>query len=432
MPTRHRALLEALHAAAVDGVRPERAVTAALDAADVPADPVVLLALGKAAAPMCAAAVAWLAARGARPRAGLVVSPAPSAVPDPAIEVVPGDHPVPGDGSACAAAALARVIDAHAHGAEAWVLLSGGASALVGAPVEGVADADYRALFRMLLGAGVDIATMNALRKRVGRWGAGRLAEALAGLGARRIRVLAISDVPDDDPATIGSGPCAPDDPSASELRRRAESAGLWRSLPAGVRRYVELVEEGAAAETPKRGDAAFARVETAIVASNRQAVAGAAARAEAAGLDVVVAPEPLAGEAARAGERIAETLLQAERAGRHRCLIWGGETTVTLGAGSGRGGRCQELALAAAQVLARGPSRAALLAAGTDGRDGPTDAAGAVVDSATWVAILGAGRDPAVALASHDAYGALDAAGALLRTGLTGTNVADVVIGIV
>jgi hydroxypyruvate reductase len=116
----------------------------------------------------------------------------------------------------------------------------------------------------------------------------------------------------------------------------------------------------------------------------------------------------------------------------RGRCAIWGGETTVTLGpAPAGLGGRCQELALAAARSLAGAPSGLALLAAGTDGRDGPTDAAGAIVDGATWASIRAAGRSPDADLAGHDAYHALDAAGALFRTGLTGTNVMDVVIGV-
>jgi glycerate 2-kinase len=146
----------------------------------------------------------------------------------------------------------------------------------------------------------------------------------------------------------------------------------------------------------------------------------------------------PLAGEASAVGASVAAYLLQdcpdpaKPQPAEGRCHIWGGETTVTLGERPGLGGRCQELALAAARVLAGAPVGVALLAAGTDGRDGPTDAAGAIVDGSTWQSIAHSGRDPAADLAAHNAYPALDAAGALLRPGLTGTNVMDVVIGIV
>jgi glycerate 2-kinase len=174
------------------------------------------------------------------------------------------------------------------------------------------------------------------------------------------------------------------------------------------------------------------------LVASNRLALEAAATRADEFGLAPMVLPAPLAGEASTAGASVSALLLQhCGRPGFSQpCLIWGGETTVTLGAegpGARLGGRCQELALAAAHVLAAGNASpgATILAAGTDGRDGPTDAAGAIVDRSTWAGIEAAGRDPANDLAIHDAYHALDAVGALFRTGLTGTNVMDVVIGI-
>jgi glycerate-2-kinase len=180
--------------------------------------------------------------------------------------------------------------------------------------------------------------------------------------------------------------------------------------------------------------------VETRLIASNRLALEAAAARAGALGLAPQLMEPVLSGEAADAGRRIADTVLSyCQRSGSQPtaaapCLIWGGETTVTLGpVPTGLGGRSQELALAAAERLAAAPAGSAptLLAAGTDGRDGPTDAAGAVVDASTWATIRRAGRDPARDLAAHDAYLALDSAGALLRPGLTGTNVMDVVFGI-
>jgi glycerate-2-kinase len=212
--------------------------------------------------------------------------------------------------------------------------------------------------------------------------------------------------------------------------------------VPTSARDLVLSTAAGKTPETPKPGDEAFARVSLEVIASNRLALEAAARHAAAVGLTPEVAAEPLAGEAAAAGTRLAAFLLQhcgrgsipqPDSAGTaRRCFIWGGETTVTLGAGSpGLGGRCQELALAAARALDGAGLGVTLLAAGTDGRDGPTDAAGAIVDGSTWRAAQSAGRDPARDLAGHDAYRALDAAGALLRPGLTGTNVMDVVIGI-
>lgn len=150
---------------------------------------------------------------------------------------------------------------------------------------------------------------------------------------------------------------------------------------------------------------------------------------------DVHAVPEPLCGEAAEVGATVARTLLgwREPRADGPLCIVWGGEATVTLGDASGLGGRCQELALAAARALheAGGGDVVTILAAGTDGRDGPTDAAGALVHGGTWRAIGVAGIDPELSLQRHDAHGALDAVGALVRTGLTGTNVMDVVIGV-
>ena len=285
-------------------------------------------------------------------------------------------------------------------------------------------------MYHLLLGSGLDITAMNRIRKRFSRWGGGRLAQALA---PARVRVYLVSDVIGDDLASIGSGPCVPDPATASDVRQLLKSAGLWRQIPEAMRRQVSAVERGAIAETPKPGEQAFAPVTLELVASNRLAVEAAARRAAELGLAPLVAETPLAGEAREAGARVAAVLL--EHCGRsgisQSCLIWGGETTVTLGEAAGLGGRCQELALAAAQVLAGAPPEVALLAAGTDGRDGPTDAAGAIVDGTTWPGIAAAGRDPARDLKRHNAYPALDAAGALLRTGLTGTNVMDVVMGV-
>ena len=227
-----------------------------------------------------------------------------------------------------------------------------------------------------------------------------------------------------------------------SDLIARLERSGRWMLFDAVVRAHLERIACGEVPDTPKPGDPVFTNVRAQVIVSNRHAVEAAAARAREIGFDeVIISPTPLAGEASIAGVRLASELLArrklARGAYRSRCVLWGGETTVTLRAGPtpGLGGRSQELALAAARSLADAGETASgivLLAAGTDGRDGPTDAAGAIVDGLTWTAVGAAGRDPAADLAGHDAYHALNAASALLRTGYTGTNVMDVAFGLI
>lgn len=396
-----------------------------------------ILALGKAALPMARRAVEVVRRWGLHPAGGLMVPPEPGASPHPAITSVAGNHPEPGSGSRAAADALRQVAASVGPGDRVWVLLSGGTTSLIGAPVDGISPADLSAIYALLLGSGLDITAMNRIRKRFSRWGGGRLAQALA---PAEVRVYVVSDVIGDDLASIGSGPCVPDPSTASEVRRHLEEAELWDRIPGSARKQVAAAAAGEIPETPKPGDQAFARVTLELIASNRLAIEAAAKRAAELGLVPVLAETPIAGEASAAGASVAAGLLHncvqdpipQHEAGAGRCFIWGGETTVSLGPSpAGLGGRCQELALAAARTLAGAPEGVALLAAGTDGRDGPTDAAGAIVGGSTWSSIAAAGRDPARDLAAHDAYRALDAAGALLRPGLTGTNVMDVVIGI-
>ena len=455
------ALLRSLFDAAVAAAAPGPAVRRALERVDLhSARRIWILALGKAAQPMAAAAVEEMAAHGVAPYGGIMVPPAHVPPPHGTVLVFPGEHPVPGPGSLAAAEAIGAVAERAERGDLAIVLLSGGASSLAAAPVGSVEPRELVRLHELLLGSGLDITRMNIVRKRFSRWGAGRLAVALA---PARVLCLAVSDVPGDDPAAIGSGPCVPDPTTAPDVARVLREARLLAIVPESLCTHLSAVEQGVLPETPKPGDAAFERATVEIVGSNARALEGAITAARAAGLAVRTAPEALAGEAAERGASIARALLEepAWGGGKWELEVHGGETTVTLrDAGAGRraassaanrgangasgesgesgesgarplGGRSQELALAAARVLHEAGDRAegiVLLAAGTDGRDGPTDAAGAIVDRHTWSAIRAAGREPARDLARHDAHRALDAAGALLRTGATGTNVMDVV----
>ncbi|HJR64096.1 MAG TPA: DUF4147 domain-containing protein [Gemmatimonadaceae bacterium] len=432
-------MLAELYRAAVRAAAPGRALGQALQSIQIhPGARISIVSLGKAAHAMAAAAVAHLARQRCEPAGGIIVAPEASLPPHRGLESIAGDHPLPGARSLAAASRLGELAERVTGDDEIWVLLSGGATSLVAAPEGDLRPEDLRDLYSLLLGSGLDIVATNVARKRFSRWGAGRLAVAL---GAGRVRNFIISDVIGDDPAIIGSGPCVPDPTTAADVRSILTGGGLWTRLPAALRSHLAAVERDPSLETPKAGHAAFRRVQARVIASNRMALEAAVSRAAELGLEARLASATVAGEAADVGARLVALLLhyddpradlEGESPGR-KCLVWGGETTVTLGDRYGRGGRCQELALAASKALAahRAPPGVCLLAAGTDGRDGDTDAAGAIVDRTTWDAISRAGIDPEGALARHDSYAALDAAGALLRTGLTGTNVMDIMIGL-
>lgn len=435
-----RNILEGLFSAAVAAADPVVAVNAVLEKTQISAaGRLFLLALGKASPAMAEAALTWSRDRGKPMSGGVVISPHPVAHKHPPIiHYMTGDHPVPGDNSLHAADAVDKLSRELRNEDEVWVLLSGGTSSLIGAPVPGVAPDDFGQLFRLLLASGLDIRSMNLIRKRVSRWGAGRLALALS---PARVRVFAISDVADDDLATIGSGPCAPDPTSAAELRTMLGSRGLWQNLPGTICRYIDEVMSGLRGETPKFDDPRFSRVHSRVLANTLTAIEGAARRAREFNLPCSIEGQ-LNGDATERGAFLARHLVEAAARGQRGVFLWGGETTVTLDLPSDAperisrparprlGGRCQDLALSAAIRLgeAQVGDQITILAAGTDGRDGPTDAAGAVVDGTTATRV----GNPKDHLERHDAYPALNRADALLITGATGTNVRDLVIGLI
>ncbi len=408
-----------------------------------------LFALGKAAHPMAAAATATLQRSLLNITGGIVVAPEKGTPPCATVTCVQGDHPLPGRHSFTAAERIGQTAAGMRSGDIALVLVSGGVTSLIAAPLRGMSESDLGQLFELMLSAGLDIRQMNAVRKRFARWGAGRLALALA---PARTHVLIMSDVPGDDPADIGSGPCSPDAFTVKEVTEILQKTGVLQRIAPAMRDYLTSVTRGVTPETPKRTHPAFAHVSTRVIGSNRQALDAVRAYAAQHDMDAECVTAPLQGEAAACGTLVADALLARAREGRTGCMIWGGETTVQLApapAFTGRGspaplahegppsgGRCQELALAAARRLAQGSdaaaSRITLLAAGTDGRDGTTDAAGAFADAALWDSIRQGGRDPDVALQRHESHGVLGAAGALFPSRLTGTNVMDVVIGLV
>lgn len=375
--------------------------------------PCWIISVGKASHGMARAIVGWLADHDRAPAGGIVIGVEAMAPAHPALHVLVGDHPIPGAASEQAARAVADLIAAIPEHADVHVAISGGASALMAGPLPPLSMGDVRSTFESLVSSGLDIGEMNAVRKRVTRWSAGRLALALA---PRRLHVWIISDVIGDDPGDIASGPCTGDRWTGSEVRELLIERKLIESIPAAVQRLLPRA-------TPTLADPWLASIMPRIVATNL--LARQAAAAAAMGVRAIAMPNLVRGEAAAAGRELA--IAMGGYADGPAIRIWGGETTVTIVGDAGIGGRSQELALAAAEVLRS--TSGVLLAAGTDGRDGPTDAAGALVDGATWRRIELAGREPATDLRRHDSYIALNAAGALIKTGPSGTNVMDLVL---
>ena len=383
-----------------------------------------VFAIGKGSHGMASGAVEALRERGVPVRGGLVVAHAADPSATHGLEFAQGDHPTPGDGSFRAADRLGAIAASVEHDADAIVLVSGGATSLIAAPIEGITGPELVAAFETLLASGADISLMNAIRKRLLRFGGGRLALALP---SRRVHCLIASDVIGNDPASIASGPCVTDSSRAGDVRERAVAAGVWDRLSLRVRQHIETTD------LPRPDHARFVTTAVRVILDRTHAEHGAAEEALRLGAQVQVRSDPLSGNAATVGQEFARQLVTGRRQAL-QCIIWSGETTVTLPPNSGRGGRCQEFALACALALENAGDAAkgiTVLAAGTDGRDGPTDAAGAIVDGSTCSAIRQTGTEPAALLPDHASYNALDSVGALLRTGPTGTNVNDLVISL-
>jgi glycerate 2-kinase len=429
-----RARLERVYRAAVAGVEPGRAVRKAFgtsgDELSILGSPVspqsqlTVLAVGKAGAAMAAAVEAEA---GGRIREGLVVTRDPPDQPLLHCRHRQAGHPVPDARSDAAAKAAITLVSEMPSDDVLVVLLSGGASALLASPPEGVRPIELVELTRLLLASGADIEEVNTIRKQVSRVSGGRLANAA---NADRVEVLVISDVPGDRLEVIGSGPFAEDHTGYREacdiLRRR----DLWDSLPPGLQRYLEEGELVQDAEGKRLGGSVFQKVRHHVVASNEDALVAAVRCATEDALRVVSLGAALYGEARVAGERIAaevRSLASQEGDLRPVCFIGGGETTVTL-RGAGKGGRNQELALAAAIAL-EGIPGIGLLAAGTDGIDGVTDAAGAFVDGGTVARGEALGLVAQEALDRNDSYGFFEQEGGLFRTGPSGTNVMDLIL---
>lgn len=424
--------LNAILRAAIAAVDPEAAVrgTLTLDGSrlgvgdgevDLGEGAVWIVGAGKATAAMARGALAVL---GERVAGGSITIPRSAQAPD-GLEVWKGGHPIPDVGGLAGAAEALHL--ARGLGADDLLLclLSGGASALWAAPADGITLGELRDTTDALLRAGMPIEETNVVRKHLSRLSGGRLARAAA---PARVLTLAVADVIAAGDDSIGSGPTLPD-PSSFEdalaLLRRYDLR-----LPASSVHHLQSGATGLRSETVKPGELdnliGFHRL-----LDVRDALAAAASTAASSGYRPVIVDDSLQGEASTVGLEIAAAALRArrERSGP-TALLWGGETTVTV-RGDGVGGRNQELALAAAIGLA-GKEGIVLASLATDGRDGPTDAAGAIVDGHTRARGRAAGLDADGFLRANDSYRFLDATGSLLRTGDTGTNVNDLVVVLV
>ncbi len=384
---------------------------------------VFVVGAGKAGAPMAAALETLL---GRRITGGLVNVKYGHTARLRRVKLNECGHPVPDENGLRGAGEIARMAQDAGEDDLLLCVISGGASALLPLPAEGLTLADKQATTRALLACGANIHELNCIRKHCSGIKGGQLAR-LA--WPATVITLLLSDVIGDDPDTIGSGPTAPDRSTFADALEIIRRYDIGKQIPAAVRERLEQGARGEIAETPKPGDAVFDRVQNVVAGSNREAVDAAADAAHSLGYRTMVLSTTIQGETRDIAMMHAAIAREIRASGRPvkppACVISGGETTVTL-RGDGKGGRNQEFVLATVNEIAGLPG-IAILSAGTDGTDGPTDAAGAIADGGTAARALEAGLNPGDFLARNDAYRFFDPLGDLIRTGPTKTNVMDV-----
>ncbi len=385
-------------------------------------DRIFLVAAGKAAVPMAQAIEEIVGAPVTRE---IVVTKHGHTGPLRDCVAIEAGHPIPDEAGAKAAREIRNLLFGTLTSRDLLlVAISGGASAILPAPVDAITLKAKQETTDLLLRAGANIHELNAVRKHLSFMKGGRLAK-LAYPAA--LVSLLLSDVIGDPLHVIGSGPTAPDESTFGEAIAVLERYDLLSRVPRTVMSYLEAGGEGRIEETPKPGDPIFDKVRNIVVGSNRLALQAAEREALSLGYKPQILSSTVEGEARNIGMEFAKSLRAVLRDDRPRCLLAGGETTVTV-RGAGKGGRNQELALAAA-IGMQGLENVALLSAGTDGTDGPTDAAGAFANGSTLARAENLGIDAHVHLEHNDSYRFFEPLGDLVRTGPTGTNVMDVQI---
>jgi hydroxypyruvate reductase len=407
MPDR-RALLRAMFDAAVAAASPSLCVPPHLPAP--PSGRTIVIGAGKAGASMAAAVEANWPGK----LEGLVVTRYGHAVPCERIEIVEAAHPVPDEAGRDAAQRILALAESAGPDDLVLCLISGGGSALLALPATGLTLEDKQDVNRQLLMSGATISEINCVRKHLSAIKGGRLAAAAA---PARVVTLIISDVPGDDPATVASGPTVGDPTTSSNAIAILDHYAI--KLPPAIAVHLS----GPGAETPKPNDPIFERVHNIVVASASGSLTAAATVAKEAGFTPRILGDAIEGESRIVGAE--QAALAVEAAGSGEALISGGETTVTVAASGGRGGRNSEYLLALALALEGMPGISAL-AADTDGIDGSEDNAGAFAFAETLARARDKGVEPAERLAANDAYTVFEAAGDLLVSGPTFTNVND------
>jgi len=403
----HRENLLRIFQSALAAVNGRTCVRVRLEERPLPGN-IYMVAVGKAA---CAMAQGAQDALGKRIADALIITKKGHTEPLP-WPVLEAGHPLVDETSLEAGRKLLAFVDRIPQDAAVLVLISGGASALVEALPSQISLDQFQKINRWVLGSGLDINDYNRIRRRLSRLKGGRLAKLLS---PRRVLCLVVSDVPGNDLRAIGSGPLVADE----DLRRPL----TLRDMPDFITEALKHMPPA-----PAPDDACFQNVKREIVATLDNAKSAAVETAKELGYQIMLETSFVSGDALEAGARLAKKLLRSEPGTVH---VWGGETTVRLPDSPGRGGRNQSLALAAAMML-HGHEDTWFLAAGTDGTDGPTEDAGALVDGGTIARGEQTGHDAKQALAHADAGSFLEASGDLIQTGPTGTNVMDLMLGLI
>ncbi len=386
---------------------------------------VVVIGFGKAGAAMSQGVEQVL---GARIDAGWVNVKYDHLLPLQMIRLHEAGHPLLDENTLVGTRHILRLLDDLNENDMVICLISGGGSALLELPVEGVSLADLRATTEVMLGCGATINELNTLRKHLSQVKGGQLARRANGA---LVISLILSDVIGSPLDMIASGPTTPDTGTFADALEIVRRYGVFDALPQTVRHHLLAGEAGDIPDTPKAGDPIFERVQNVVIADNTLACEAAMRKAQAEGFHSMLLSSFVQGEAreiAKIFGAMAREILNSDRPlPRPACILAGGETTVTLH-GKGKGGRNQEMALAAALELAGLPS-AAFLSGGTDGTDGPTDAAGAYADGTTLARAMSLGLSARSFLAENDSYHFFESLGDLLLTGPTHTNVNDIMI---
>ncbi|MDP2902232.1 MAG: glycerate kinase [Methylovulum sp.] len=379
-----------------------------------------LIAFGKAACAMTKAAQEIIPAH-LLGDTGIAVTNYENVIALNSVEVIGAGHPLPDDAGLDAAQRIAGQAARAQQGELVLVLVSGGGSALAPYPVASVSLQEKSATTGLLLSCGATINQINCVRKHLSRLKGGGLARLAL---PADVHALVLSDVLGDDLSAIASGPTVPDHTTYTDAITLLKSKGIWDKVPASVQSHLEQGRLGKLPETPKADDVAFKNAGHTLIGSNALSVAAMLDAAQNLGYEARVYSGQLCGEARGEAEKLA---VYARGIGKPLALLAGGETTVTL-KGGGLGGRNQEMALAFALAAKRHglTGQWAFLSGGTDGRDGPTDAAGGLVDPGSLNRMISAGCDPEALLANNDSYNALKSSLDVLDTGPTGTNVAD------